>query len=155
MSEPVIRLAEASDLDAVVALHAADDKGGHGDTTDPSARPAYEAAFRAIAASDSHALFVAELDGEVVGTFLLSMMPGITARGAIRAVLRAVQVREDRRSGGIGARMVAAAEAEARRRGAPVLELTSNLSRPDAHRFYERLGYARTHAGFKKKLSPP
>ncbi len=151
-AEPVIRRAVHGDLDAVIALHAADSIGGHGDTTDPAARPSYEKAFAALTQSPDHMLFVAEMGGEVVGTFVLSILPGITGRGATRAVLRAVQVREDRRSGGIGARMVKVAEAEARRRDARLMELTSNVDRPAAHRFYERLGYARTHAGFKKKL---
>ena len=48
--------------------------------------------------------------------------------------------------------MVAEAERLAREAGAAVLELTSNLRRVDAHRFYEREGFARSHAGFKKRL---
>jgi hypothetical protein len=48
--------------------------------------------------------------------------------------------------------MVAFAEERARGMGAASLELTSNKRRVDAHRFYERLGYARSHEGFKKRL---
>ena len=56
------------------------------------------------------------------------------------------------RSAGIGAAMMAAAEAWAQERGAAFLELTSNATRTDAHRFYARLGYKQSHLGFKKKL---
>lgn len=148
-----IRLATAEDLPAVVGLHAADAAGAHGDAWTPDAAPDYRAAFAAIAAHPDHALYVAEHGGAVVGTFLLSVLPGLTGRGLLHAQLRAVQVRADLRSLGIGARMVAFAEREARARGAGVMELMSNLARVDAHRFYAREGYARSHAGFKKRLA--
>ena len=48
--------------------------------------------------------------------------------------------------------MMADAEARARAGGAVLIQLTSNASRTDAHRFYERLGYAPSHLGFKKPL---
>ena len=37
--------------------------------------------------------------------------------------------------------------AEARDRGAKKVRLTSNAVRTDAHRFYERLGFVRSHFG--------
>lgn len=148
----VIDIAAEDDLPAIVALHAADAVGGHGDAWMAETGADYRAAFATIRAHPDHALYVARRDGAVVGTFLLSFLPGLTGRGMLHAQLRAVQVRADLRSLGIGARMVAFAEAEARARGAGVVELTSNLSRTHAHRFYERLGYAKSHAGFKKRL---
>lgn len=154
MSDLAIRKATRADVEAIVRLHEADALAGHGDAWTETNRPAYEAAFDTLAAHPDHALYVAEAEEGVVGTFLLSFLPGLTGVGALHAELRAVQVRGDLRSRGIGARMVAFAEAEARRRGARVVELTSNLKRLDAHRFYERLGYAKSHAGFKKKLGP-
>jgi GNAT superfamily N-acetyltransferase len=63
-----------------------------------------------------------------------------------------VKVKAARRSGGIGARMMEFAEEHARAQGAALLELTSNKTRGAAHRFYERLGFSRSHEGFKKKL---
>lgn len=152
MTVVLIRDARPDDLPAVVGLHAADAVGGHGDVWTEETRPLYEAAFRRLVDHPDHAVFVAEHEGAVVGSFILSILPGLTGRGAVHAELRSVQVRAELRSLGIGARMVAHAEAEARRRGASVIELTSNLKRLDAHRFYERLGYAKSHAGFKKRL---
>jgi hypothetical protein len=32
------------------------------------------------------------------------------------------------------------------------VQLTSDNTRTDAHRFYERLGFARSHTGFKIQL---
>ncbi|MHB2168714.1 N-acetyltransferase family protein [Alsobacter sp. R-9] len=146
------REAVEADLPAIVALHAHDVVGGHGDSWTIERAPGYRAALRTIAAHPDHTLYVAEVDGDVVGSFLLSFLPGLTGHGALHAQLRSVQVRSDARSQGIGARMVAFAEEEARRRQAAVMELMSNLNRADAHRFYERQGYVHSHGGFKKRL---
>jgi GNAT superfamily N-acetyltransferase len=148
----VIREARADDLESIVRLHEADALGGHGDAWTEANRPAYEAAFAAIAASPGVALYVAEDGGEIVGTFQLALLPGLTGRGALRAKLEAVQVRRDRRSRRLGAAIVARAVAIAQAAGAAAMELTSNKRRLDAHRFYERLGFARSHDGFKKRL---
>jgi len=147
-----VRAARRDDLDALVALFAADALGGHGDTTDPAARPAYAAALEAILASPRDRLLVGEIDGRVVATGQLSLIPALPHRGRIRAVIEAVQVAEDLRGQGLGARLIAALIAEARAGGAGVVELTSNARRLDAHRFYERLGFAKSHVGFKLPL---
>jgi GNAT superfamily N-acetyltransferase len=149
---PSIREARADDLEAIVRLHEEDALGTHGDAWVPENRDAYEAAFTAIAGSRDNTLYVAEWDGRVVGTFQLTFIPNLTGRGALRVKIESVKVKADLRSRGIGAHMMAFAEAQARSRGARLLELSSNKTRGDAHRFYERLGFARSHEGFKKKL---
>jgi GNAT superfamily N-acetyltransferase len=149
---PSIREARADDLEAIVRLHEEDALGTHGDAWLPENRDAYEAAFAAIAGSRDNTLYVAEWDDRVVGTFQLTFIPNLTGRGALRVKIESVKVKADLRSRGIGARMMAFAEAQARSRGARLLELSSNKTRGDAHRFYERLGFARSHEGFKKKL---
>lgn len=147
-----IRLATRDDLPALVGLHAADGLGGHGDLWTPETQGLYEAAFTEIDGHPDHHLYVAEAEGEVIATFMLSRLPGLTGRGKPHVELRSVQVDQSKRSMGIGALLVAYAEQEAQRMGASALELTSNLKRVDAHRFYERLGFAKSHAGFKKKF---
>lgn len=147
-----IREAAPQDLEAIVRLHAADALGGHGDLWSEETKPAYEAALAAIAASPDSALFVA-CDGEdVVGAFQLVLLHSIADRGRPRVKVEGVQVRDDQRSRGIGALMMARAETWARERAAVFIELVSNKKRADAHRFYERLGFARSHEGFKKFL---
>jgi len=152
MIDITIRPARADDVAAIAGLHAEDAVGGHGDVWSDETRPAYEAAFARIAASPDIALFVAEKEGAVVGAFQVCAIPGIAGRGSTRVKVEGVQVRRDLRSAGIGAAMMAAAEAWAQERGAAFLELTSNATRTDAHRFYARLGYKQSHLGFKKKL---
>jgi GNAT superfamily N-acetyltransferase len=147
-----IREAEAGDLEPIIRLHEADTLGVLGDSWSPETRAVYEAAFAAIGASPDNALYVAVIEGRVVGTFQLTFFPTLTGRGVTRVRIGAVQVAEHLRSKGIGARMIAFAEETAQARGAGTVELTSNKRRLDAHRFYERLGYARSHEGFKKSL---
>jgi GNAT superfamily N-acetyltransferase len=151
MSDLLIREAHAGDLEAIIRLHEEDELGSHGDAWSPETKPAYEAAFAAIQRSPENRLFVA-VDGEIVGTFQLTFIPNLTGRGALRVKVESVKVKAARRSSGIGARMMAFAEDHARTRGARAMELTSNKTRLDAHRFYERLGFSRSHEGFKKKL---
>ena len=152
MSDVLIREARASDLEAIIRLHEEDSLGTHGDTWLPETQAAYEAAFVAIERSPENWLFVAVDGNEVVGTFQLTFIPNLTGRGALRVKVESVKVKAARRSGGIGARMMAFAEDHARSHGAAMLELTSNKTRKDAHRFYERLEFSRSHEGFKKKL---
>ena len=61
-------------------------------------------------------------------------------------------VDEALRSRGIGALMVAAAEQALAGQGCYMIEVTSHVRRTDAHRFYERLGYARTSVRLAKEL---
>ncbi len=147
-----IREATENDLTAIVALFADDPVGGHGDTTDPQALPDYRAAFARIAASPNETLYVAELDGEVVGTFQTMITTTLTGRGASNMIIEAVQTRADQRGRGIGAAMINHAIEEAKRQGLRLVQLTSNAARKDAHRFYERLGFVPSHLGFKMKL---
>jgi GNAT superfamily N-acetyltransferase len=138
---------------AIVALIAADQLGATRDgVRDDSDRAAYEQAFRAIDADPAHLLLVAESDGQVVGTMQLSFLPGLARRGALRAQIEAVRVAESTRGSGLGAGMMTWAIDEARRRGCALVQLTSDKSRTDAHRFYERLGFVASHEGMKLRL---
>lgn len=147
-----IREATENDLEAIIALFADDRLGGHGDTTDPQALPDYRAAFARISASTNETLYVAELGGEVVGTFQTMVTTTLTARGSSSLIIEAVQTRADMRGRGIGAAMIGFAVEKARETGMRLVQLTSNAVRTDAHRFYERLGFSPSHIGFKIKL---
>ncbi|UIK06959.1 GNAT family N-acetyltransferase [Neorhizobium galegae] len=152
MADIVIRRARQADLPELIALFAADDVGGHGDTTDETAFDDYLRAFNVIDASQNEQLFVAEREGEVVGTFHILFNRTLTGRGSLSMIIEAVQTRSDMRGKGIGGRMIHHAIEEARRRDCRQVALTSNMARTDAHRFYERLGFAKSHFGFKMKL---
>jgi GNAT superfamily N-acetyltransferase len=149
----VLRPARREDIPAVVGLIAADQLGSARDgVRDQADLDAYERAFAAIDADPAHLLLVAETAGAIVGTMQLSFLPGLARRGALRAQIEAVRVAESTRGSGLGAAMMAWAIDEARRRGCALVQLTSDKSRPDAHRFYQRLGFVASHEGMKLKL---
>jgi ribosomal protein S18 acetylase RimI-like enzyme len=114
-----------------------------------AALPDYERAFDEVEASPESTLFVAERKGEVVGTYQVTLIPGIAARGRKRAKFESVHVAPDCRGLGIGALMIRHALAFAKEHGAELVELSSNKSRTDAHRFYRNLGFDQSHEGFK------
>ncbi|MEU1901856.1 GNAT family N-acetyltransferase [Nocardiopsis dassonvillei] len=142
--------ARAEDVAAIVAMLADDELGARRE--DPGNLTPYLAAFEVIDADPHQFLAVARRGDRVVGTLQLTFLPALSHRGATRAQVEAVRVHSDVRGGGLGTDLLAWAEEEARRRGAAMLQLTSDASREDAHRFYERLGYTASHVGFKKRL---
>jgi GNAT superfamily N-acetyltransferase len=148
----LIRPARRKDLPNIVAMFADDELGGHGDTTDPAAAGDYLRAFEAIEASPNDVLYVAELQGEVAGTLQTTLITSLSGRGATTMRIEAVQTRSDLRGRGIGAAMIRFAIEKGREAGARHVHLTSNMARLDAHRFYERLGFSKSHFGFKMKL---
>ena len=148
------RQATIDDLRAVIALFADDAIGGHGDTTDSSALPLYESAFAAIEASPNDLLFVGVLRDEVVATAQVTFITSLTGRGTKRMAIEAVQTRANMRGKGIGAKLIQHCLDVARDRDIALVQLTSNAKRQDAHRFYERLGFEKSHAGFKMRLAP-
>ena len=123
-----------------------------GATRERPGDPAYAAAFAEVDADPRQFLAVAVADGEVVGTLQLTFIPGLSRLGATRALIEAVRVRADQRGGGLGAHLVRWAVDTARDRGAAMVQLTTDASRKDAHRFYERLGFTASHIGMKLPL---
>jgi GNAT superfamily N-acetyltransferase len=152
-STVILRRAETGDIPALVALLAADQLGTTRDgvNTDQDLA-AYQRAFGAIDADPAHLLVVAQAGPRVVGTLQLSFIPGLARRGALRAQIEAVRVHESYRGRGLGAAMMGWAIEEARRRGCGLVQLTSDKSRPDAHRFYQQLGFVASHEGMKLRL---
>lgn len=147
----LIREAVKADLPALIAIYASDEVGAHGEAN-PAPMSVYEAAFAAIEASPDNVLFVLEDDGRVVGTLQITFIPGLVGHGRLSAKLEAVHVLSSERGKGFGEKLVSHAEGVVRARGAGLIELSSNKARLAAHRFYERLGYAKSHEGFKKKM---
>ncbi|MBM7831733.1 GNAT superfamily N-acetyltransferase [Agromyces cerinus] len=145
-----LRRAERGDLAALVALIAADSLRAAEEAASADELEPYERAFAAIDADDAQTLTVLEApDGRVVGTMQLSLIPGLARRGAMRMQIEAVRVSEELRGLGLGSAMIEWAIGHARERGASLVQLTSDARRADAHRFYERLGFAASHVGFK------
>ena len=155
MSESRLRLRRArrQDVQAIVRLLASDPLGATRETGCGDELPeAYWQAFDAIAADPRQLLVVAELDGCVVGTLQLTLIPSLTYRGGERAQIEAVRIDPDSRGHGLGRVMVGWAIEQARARGCRVVQLTTDQRRPEALRFYESLGFRATHTGLKLLL---
>ena len=145
-SEDVARIAELIMLGAATQTQTPEEIAAE------AQHPGYAEAFAAVEASKDNALFVAERAGAVVGTFQVTLIPGLVARGRKRAKIESVHVAPECRGLGIGGLMIEHALAFADGEGAGLVELTSNKSRVDAHRFYRNLGFDQSHEGFKKPL---
>ncbi|MEV5970669.1 GNAT family N-acetyltransferase [Streptomyces sp. NPDC051921] len=150
----ILRPATRADLPAVLALLADEER-----VVDPASvtvTPAYARAFADIEADARNEVLVLadDTDGgeQVIGCLQATYIPGLGKGGAERALIEAVRIRADRRGGGLGRELMERAVARARARGCALVQLTSNKSRTDAHRFYASLGFARSHDGFKLSL---
>ena len=155
MSIPIsiqFRLATRADVPAIVRLLAEDKLGSQRERFETPLPQVYYAAFEAIAADSNQELIVAELNGEVIGTLQLMYLPSLSYQGGTRAQVESVRVLQRLRSQGIGAEMMKWAIERARQRGCHMMQLTSHKSRTDAHRFYEKLGFTKSHIGMKINL---
>ena len=150
MSDLEIRPAVAADVPMIVSL-LADDALGATRESDP-ADPRYAAAFADIASDPRQLLVVGVLDGAIVATVQITFIPGLSRRGSVRALIEAVRVRGDLRGGGLGRQLITWAIDEARDRGCAVIQLTTDKSRVDAHRFYASMGFEASHLGMKLAL---
>ncbi|WP_037304761.1 GNAT family N-acetyltransferase [Amycolatopsis orientalis] len=146
----IIRQARREDVAAIVAMLADDQLGSTRDSADDLTP--YLKAFEEIDADPGELLIVADDAGESVGTLQLSIIPGLARKGALRGQIEAVRVRASHRGSGLGGELMRWAIDESRRRGCALVQLTSDVTREDAHRFYERLGFVASHTGFKLKL---
>lgn len=143
------RTATRADVAAIVALLTDDPLGRAREGSDLAP---YLAGFDAVAANPMHQIIVGEIDGRIVATCQLTILHGLSRQGMTRALVEAVRTAPDLRSQGIGAALMAEAEARARVAGARIIQLTTDKSRGRAHAFYDRLGYEPSHLGYKKPL---
>jgi ribosomal protein S18 acetylase RimI-like enzyme len=146
-SHITIRRAGRDDVGAIVGMLADDVLGASRERFEAPLPPCYFQAFERVARDPNLKLVVAEEGGAVVGCLQLCILPGISSQGASRGLIEDVRVATDRRSRGIGEQLVQWALAEARASGCKLVELLTHHSRRDAQRFYERLGFARSHVG--------
>lgn len=150
MTDYSIRRARRNDIGAIVRMLADDQLGATRD--DPDDLEPYLRAFEDIDADPNQLLVVVTSGDEPVGTLQLTIIPGLARRGALRGQVEAVRIHADHRGSGLGADLMRWAIDESQRRGCALVQLTSDVARADAHRFYERLGFTPSHTGFKLKL---
>jgi ribosomal protein S18 acetylase RimI-like enzyme len=148
MSPVTVRRARRDDVGSIIAMLADDRLGAARERLEDPLPQAYFDAFERVARDANIQLVVAE-DGEgaVVGCLQLCILPGLSSQGGSRGLLEDVRVASHCRSRGIGEQLVQWAVTEARAKGCKLVELLTHHTRVDAQRFYERLGFARSHVG--------
>jgi len=138
---------------AIVRLLADDALGAEREVVSDPPAEGYFTAFEKISADPRNLLAVAEdAQGAVVGALQMTFIPGLSNQGAELALVAAVRVESRLRGQGLGETMMRWAMDEARARGCRNIELFTHASRLDAQRFYERLGFAKSHAGMRRPL---
>ncbi|MEV5531747.1 GNAT family N-acetyltransferase [Streptomyces prunicolor] len=150
MGDLEIRAAVTEDVPAIVGMLADDPLGSQRES--PDDLTPYLAALDRLTADPNQHLVVAVREGRVVGTLHLTVVPGLSRKGATRSIIEAVRIHADERGSGLGTQLIEWAIAESRRQGCQLVQLTSDTTRTDAHRFYERLGFTASHVGFKLPL---
>lgn len=148
--EPAIRPATEADLPAIVAMLADDPLGATRES--PEDLTPYRTALERLSGDPNQHVVVAVRAGRVVGTLQLTIVPGLSRQGATRAIIEGVRVHADERSSGLGTRFIEWAIEKSRAENCTLVQLTSDGTRTDAHRFYERLGFTASHVGFKLQL---
>ena len=150
MGDLEIRPATTDDLSAIVGMLADDPLGAQRESPDDLAP--YLAALERLSSDPNQHLVVATREDRVVGTLQLTIVPGLSRRGATRSIIEGVRIHADERGSGLGSRLIEWAIEESRRQNCQLVQLTSDSTRTDAHRFYERLGFTASHVGFKMAL---
>ncbi|GGR80781.1 GNAT family N-acetyltransferase [Streptomyces rubiginosohelvolus] len=150
MSDLEIRPATPGDLPAVVAMLADDPLGAQRES--PDDLTPYREALQRLADDPNQHVVVAVRQDRVVGTLQLTIVPGLSRRGSTRSIIEGVRIHGDERGSGLGTQLIQWAVDESRRQNCQLVQLTSDVTREDAHRFYERLGFTASHVGFKLAL---
>ena len=147
-----IRRATRGDVPEIVRLLADDPLGSRRENYRNPLPQSYYDAFDEINRDSHNRLVIAEANGEVIGTLQLTFIPYLTYQGGKRAQIEAVRVDRRYRSYGIGGKLFEWAIMRAREEQCHMVQLTTNNTRSDAHRFYERLGFVASHSGMKLEL---
>lgn len=146
----IFRDARHEDLPYIVSLLADDPLGAR---REQLGDPAYARALDAIDADPStHFIVMEDEGGTVVGCLQLSILPGLARRGALRAQFESVRIAGSQRGKGLGEALVEEGLRRARDAGCTLVELASDMTRKDAHRFWERQGFTGSHLGMKRML---
>ncbi|MBB2674156.1 UNVERIFIED_ORG: ribosomal protein S18 acetylase RimI-like enzyme [Rhizobium esperanzae] len=147
------RLARQSDLVSIVRLLADDDLGSAREIVSDPVDARYLSAFAAIEADANQMLAVASDAGDqVVGCLQLSFIPGLSRTGMWRGQIESVRIARDFRGSRLGSEFIEWAIAQCAERGCGLVQLTTDKTRADTIRFYEKLGFVASHEGLKRNL---
>ncbi|GEN84511.1 GNAT family acetyltransferase [Sporosarcina luteola] len=152
-NDTIFRLATEQDLERIVEMLADDKLGATREQFVLPLPEVYRDAFHAIDADPNNELVVACLGNKIIGVQQITFTPHLTRQGGWRATIEGVRTCSTVRGKGIGSELINWAIQRAEQRGCHIVQLTTDKTREDAIRFYERLGFQATHEGMKMKLN--
>lgn len=114
-------------------------------------RAAFDEVFLTNLGNENIRYLLAKIQGTPVGMASCHVQQ-LLHHAAPVAEIQEMYVDSTLRSQGIGRQLIEAIKGFAASRGATQIEVTSNLTRHDTHRFYEREGFQKTHAKLVMKL---
>ena len=149
-SDLIVRAARKKDLPSIVRIvNAGGPDGRPREKLPQSLSYYYFKAFEKIRADKNAHLMVVERDGKVIGTFQVNFLTYLAGKGRQDAHIEAFHIDKPFRGKGIGTRMMQWIILEAKQRDCRRIQLTTNIKRLRAHRFYRRQGFSQTHIGMK------
>ena len=151
-TELSFRQATANDLASIVEMLADDALGASREIVTSPVHEDYRVAFDAVAADENQYLAVAEDEAGIAGCLQISFIPGLSRRGMWRGQIESVRIHSRARGKGYGQVLFEWAIEQCRARGCGLIQLSTDKSRSDAQRFYERLGFVASHEGMKLAL---
>ena len=153
MNDLIARKMQKADLGIVVSLLADDELGRSREDDANIVHADYLRAFEQIQSDVNQYAAIFEINGETIGCLQITFIPGLSRLGSLRGQIEGVRVSRDFRGKGYGAKMIAWAINKCRDRGCRMVQLTSDKTRENAIQFYEKLGFVRSHEGFKLTLA--
>jgi GNAT superfamily N-acetyltransferase len=147
------RKATVNDIETIINLLLEDELGKTREALDQDSLQNYKDSFYKIDSDPNQYLMVVQYLEEIVGTCHLTIMPSLTFAGSVRMQIEAVRVSAKHRGHKIGEWMMESAVDYGKSQGASIMQLTTNIQRPRAKQFYERLGFEATHVGMKMYLN--
>ena len=152
MQNLTFRNTSKDDLPSLINMLSDDFLGANREDNSHPINPAYLEAFNAINSDPNNELIVVEHSSELIGMLQLTFIPYLTHTGSWRCLIEGVRVNTQHRGQGIGTKIFEWAMIRAQQRNCAMIQLTSNKQRPEAIKFYERLGFIASHEGFKYEL---
>ncbi|MGF1740000.1 GNAT family N-acetyltransferase [Vibrio profundum] len=146
------REAKRSDLEQLVHLLADDSLGKQREDVSQPLNQRYIDAFEAIMMDANNHLLIAVVKERIVGMLQLTLTPYLTHIGSWRCTVEGVRIHPECRGMGLGNEMLERAIVLAKEKGCSLIQLTTDKQRPEAMRFYQRLGFNASHQGMKLHL---
>ncbi len=147
--EVVVRTAREADLPGILSVYSSAGLEKRGSLELADARRL----FSKISSYPFCKLYVAEAEGQLLGSFELLIMDNFANGGLRSGLVEDVAVAREAQGRGVGKAMMLFAMEECRREGCYKMALSSNEIRVEAHAFYESLGFTRHGFSFRVELS--